>query len=121
MATDNLNIDFKKKVISGQMRAMSFMEGDKYIQYIPSFNLSAYGSTPLEARSMMMEVIGTFFQDIWDLNEDEIISLIENAGYKRHKLFKRRYSNVAHIDKDGVLRNFDLPTETEVKEELIAA
>ena len=99
--SESLKIDFKKKVVEGNFLAMVFANDGYEIAYIPSLNLSSYGTTKKEA----VEMLNVSLKDFMD-------TLLE-AGESKGTYFKK--FDAPFVDKDGVLREFDLSEETKIE------
>ncbi|WP_313419382.1 hypothetical protein [Sphingobacterium multivorum] len=105
--------------ITGEVRAVSFKEGDHFILYIPSLNLSSYGNSFEEAKKMLKDVVIKDFclSVINNKNKAFVISELKKLGWTRSQFFTKDLSKTAFIDKEGILREFELPEDTVIKEE----
>lgn len=121
MKTEKLKLDFKKGSVKGLLKVLSFKEGDSFIQYVPSLNISAYGDSDEESSEMLREIIKDYFHDLFELNEYKINGILKDFGWIKSKLYPKRFVSDSFIDKEGVLNNFNLPAETVIKETLIPA
>jgi hypothetical protein len=45
---------------------------------------------------------------------------LRKLGWVPNKIFKKKLSNQAYVDKDGILKNFNLSAETEIKEHFVS-
>lgn len=120
----NQNKEFLKigsNSITGNVRAVRFMDGDYWILYIPSLNLSAYGTTYQEAHDMMKDVVIKDFciNVMKSKNKDAIIADLKKLGWLKSRIFQKDLSKSSYIDKEGILREFELPEDTEIKEEAV--
>ena len=107
--------------IKGQVRAVDFEQDGHYIIYIPSLGLSAYGDDVVQARKMMSEfVIPDFCETLLQQSLSKIINELKNLGWAPSPFFKSELSTAAHIDKEGILKDFDLPRNTVMHESLLA-
>ncbi|NGM63509.1 hypothetical protein G5B30_16490 [Sphingobacterium sp. SGG-5] len=105
--------------IKGNVTAVSFMDGDFHILYIPSLNLSSYGNTFEEAKQMMEEVVVKDFcvNVLKNKNKGYVISELKKLGWTKSPFFEKDLSKSAYIDKEGILREFELPENTPIREE----
>jgi len=49
-----------------------------------------------------------------------VISTFNNLGWTKSPFFKKELSRNSFIDKEGILREFNLSPDTEISEQLIA-
>lgn len=111
-----LNIDFKGGSTWGEVTLLMLEDHGHHIAYLPTLKLSAYGDTPEEAKAMLKEVIDEFFLDLVALPEYEAQQELTKLGWVRNSAFEKKFSIEAFVDKEGVLRNFNLPPETVIRE-----
>lgn len=117
---DSLVINYKKKKVHGEFRVIGFEDHGHHIAYISSLNLSGYGNTPQEALEMLMKVVvSDFCENILSLPEYMITEEMEKLGWKRGKLLRKTFSTSAYVDKEGILRNFNLSPDTKVSESVL--
>lgn len=106
------------KAIKGLVKSVSFQEGEFMIIYIPSLNLSSYGKTKEDAVDMMKSaVLPDFCHSLLNKPKALVFSELKKLGWNRNMIFEKDLSKNAHIDKQGILREFDLSEDTEIKEE----
>jgi hypothetical protein len=118
---EQLKINTKHKIATGYLYVVNFKDHEHYIAYAESLNLSGYGSTREEAIDMLFNhVLDDFFDGLFELQEKEIFDVLENFGWKRSQFFKKDLSKSAHVDTDGILRNFNLSEETQIEANLMA-
>lgn len=111
---NSLNIDFKKKLIKGTLSTKLFKSGDFWIAYVPSLDISSYAETPEEAQKFLFDIYLTdYFDAIMDNPTDGVIEL-EEMGWKRNSILKKQFVSESYVDKNGFLKDFDLPEDTEV-------
>ncbi|WP_339707792.1 hypothetical protein [Algoriphagus aquimarinus] len=111
--SESLKIDFKKKVVEGNFLAMVFANDGYEIAYIPSLNLSSYGTTKKEAVEMLNVSLKDFMDTLLEAGESKGTDEIKSLGWKRNPYFKK--FDAPFVDKDGVLREFDLSEETKIE------
>lgn len=115
-----ITLDYKKKHAKGCFWTLFFQDHEFQIAYIPSLNLSAYGRTEQEALNMLYnQVVDDFFTSLFTLTESGISDELKRYGWKKSLLRRKRFMDPPFVDKEGVLKNFNLPAETPVKEQLV--
>ena len=117
-----LKLDIKKKSGKGRFKVVEFTDNGHFVTYIPSLNLSASGQNKEEARKMMGDLIlKDFFENLLELPESRVYDELQVLGWKRNKFFKHDLSKDVHIDREGILKNFNLSEETKLEEYLVEA
>jgi len=110
----------KRKSARAQVNTIEFMNDGYYIVYVPSLNISAYGNNHDEAHSMLKNVVfPDFFETLMECKEGEILKELTALGWEKSPFFKMELSKTAHIDKEGILRDFNLSEETQLTEGLV--
>lgn len=118
--TEKLKINYKQKRGKGIFRLVEFEDHNSHIVYIPSLNLSAYGDTSAEAKKMMGDIVlEDFFETLFSENESTVYDHLKKLGWKKSGIYPKELSHDVHVDKDGILKNFNLPTETKITEKLV--
>lgn len=84
-------------------------EGDVFIVYTPSLEISGYGNTKEEAKKSFDFNISQFCEDLYLLNTKNRDTLLTDLGWSKVKYKNKNYSK-AYIDNEGVLKNFDKGT-----------
>lgn len=117
---DSIKIDFERQRATGLLRVYDFIDHDNYIAFIPSLNLSAYASTKEEALKRLFEVVvDDFFSTLTALPEYKATEELKKLGWSRGKILKKKFESNTFIDRDGILKNFNLSEETEIHDELV--
>ncbi len=117
---NTLHIDFHTRRVKGNLTVHRFLDNGHFVCYVPTLNLSSYGDNGEEAMDRLMkEVLNDFFENLTSLSVDVANSELKKLGWKRNKTFKRRFASDSYVDKDGVLRNFNLPKETKIDTSLV--
>ena len=120
MKSDNLKINFKRRAVGGLLKVVTFKESEYHIAYIKSLNLSGYGNTEDEAVEMLMDaVVPEFFKEMFTVSDREAWHELEKLGWKKSKYFKSQFHSDSYVDKDGLLKEFNLPQDTQIKDQLI--
>lgn len=119
---DSLQISFSSKKVKGSFRIYYFMDHGHYIAYMPSLQLTGYGDNRKEAVDMLLDVVlDDFCENMLELPIEKANNLLSSLGWKRNKLFHKRFSTASYVDKEGVLKNFNLPLETKIESEILTA
>lgn len=93
-STDFLHLDLTKKKIKGEFGAIKFIDKDtkQSVIYIPSVQLSGYGSSFNEADEMLKFSLNQFFDYILRLPHSKTLDELKNLGWQRG-IFNKRFSN----------------------------
>ena len=119
---DALQISFGIKKVKGHFLVYYFMDHHHHIAYMPSLQLTGYGDSRKEAVDMLFDtVLDDFCENLLELSSDKAGELLVTLGWKRHKIFHKKFSTTVYIDKEGVLRNFNLPLETRIESQVLTA
>lgn len=118
-----IKIDFKTHNAKVGLWVFVFPDDKYFVSYIPSLKLSAYGNTEEEALSMLFDdILDDFFKELFKLPEVKIREELDKCGWKKPTIFfRKKFSKEAYVDEEGVLRNFNLPAQTKVKRQFMAA
>lgn len=114
-----LKINIPGRHIAGTLNVDTFKDGDFYISYVDAFNLTGYGDTQEEANELLNEVLKDFCEGLFTLTEAQVVKALSGFGWKRSAIFKKEFAKDVHVDKEGILRNFNLPAETKVESHLV--
>lgn len=106
METLHIRTDY----ISAFIRVFQIKENDQYVLYIPSLEISGYGSTRKKAQEMLQVALDDFCGYLLKLKKDKMHLELSKLGWKRDKLHNKEFSK-AYIDKDGLLRNLIMDTK----------
>ena len=112
----SIYINRSKGEFKAQFNVFYLKDGDYIVAYAPNFEMSGYGLTDEDASRMLKESLSGYSQMLLTLKEDELLAELAKTGWRQKSFAKKRYENAAHIDKDGVLRNLDLPADTPIRE-----
>jgi predicted RNase H-like HicB family nuclease len=117
--SDFLVIKSRQRRIEMNLRAYQIKDHDYFIQYIPSLNLSGYGDTEDEALEMLKVVVEDYCENLSCLKPELQAAELSKYGFKQERWKSKQYTSNAHIDKLGVLQNFELPADTPIEESSI--
>lgn len=115
-----LKINKSKGTIQGILKIFNIQEDTGIVLYIPTLNMSAYGDTSDEALEMLKEILDDYFISIMDIRTEAMLKELKKYGWQVHSIFKKRLENHTYIDRDGILKNFELPKETVIKESMLS-
>lgn len=116
-----IKINIKKQNAKARLYIVEFTDNDFIIAYNQSLNLSGYGKTSEEAKEMLFKhVLSDFFENLFHQSPEIMYETLINLGWKRSMFFKQELSKNAHVDREGILRNFNLPEETKLHGELVS-
>ena len=116
---EKLQINKSKKIITGEIKAFNIKDGSKIVIYVPSLNISGYGSSFEQAIDMLKEIIDDYFRELVKLKPENISIELKKYGWEK-TIFHKRFEQKVFIDKDGVLKNFELPEDTKIEETMLS-
>lgn len=114
----SLKIQYPKKA-TGVLKLIIFLDNNHFVSYCPALQLSGYGENEKEAKAMMKVSLDDFWRNLFQLPEHVVYETLRNLGWSQDRLFKKKFQASAYVDKDGILRDFNLSEETEIKEALL--
>jgi hypothetical protein len=121
MNKEQIKIDFRNKVAKANLKAISFQDGNQFIVYIPSLNLSAYGDTQDEAKAMLYDIVlDDFFETLLEAPIDSAKKELLKYGWEQSAILKKQFSSSTFIDRQGILKNFNLSEDTAFQEEMVS-
>lgn len=113
LQTEKIQINHRDKSAQMVINVADFVDHGHVVVYAPSLNISAYGETKDEALKMLFEeVLVDYFHNLFQLTESELTKELAKYNWKRSKILRKRFSNSAYVDSEGILKNFNLPKET---------
>lgn len=112
MAQETLNIDIHNKSFKAKLIGINFKEGESYIVYIPSLELSGYGDSFKEAHALLKSTLDSFSKDLLALSDIQINKELTRLGWEKNKFFKKRLSHLSETTFDDVKKMFNLPEDT---------
>lgn len=84
------------------MLSISAKDGDSWIEYAPSLNISAYGDSKEDAQMSFQENIKQFIEDIRTLKKAELEQYLYSLGWAKERLRNKNFSHV-YVDENGNL------------------
>lgn len=115
--TEYIKINFAGKETSMRLHVASFIDHGQHVAYMPSLKLSGYGATNDEAVQMLFEdVLDDMFHNLFALSQSEISKELAKYGWHKSSIPNKKYYNdLPYIDPSGILKNFNLPTDTSIE------
>ncbi len=114
-----IKINIKRQTVTGKLTLFSFVDNGYHIAYVPALNLTGYGDSIDEANALIDVVMEDYWKSLFSLSEKKVLEELKKLGWKRNPLYNKDFYTEAHVDKEGILRNFNLPAETEIKEQMV--
>ncbi|GAB2587821.1 hypothetical protein [Spirosoma areae] len=115
-----LHIDWNTQQVTHTIHILSFMDNGYHINYAPALKLSSYGNSFDEAKDMMVDVVlPDFFQEMLNLAPVAVLEYLSKLGWSAIGRESKDFENKSYVDKDGILRNFSLPQDTIIEEEVL--
>ncbi|GGE40649.1 hypothetical protein EV200_101761 [Pedobacter psychrotolerans] len=122
MSKDTIKIKYSKHehLLKGSFQSVDFEQDGFKIIYIPSLGISSYGNTYDEANEMMKDIVlKDFCHSLLEQPLSKAINDLKELGWDTSPFFRTELSNSAHIDKEGILREFELSEDTVLNEGLV--
>lgn len=119
---DTIQIKYGKnhKALNGTIKAIEFENDGYHIVYLPSLKISSYGKSKEEAEEMMREVvIKDFCETLMEQKLSKVLADLHSLGFKKRGFFEIEMSKSAHVDKEGILKDFDLAENTQFNESML--
>jgi len=109
---EHLHINRKNGKIESTIKAVKFKDKDtnQFIIYIPSFEISGYGSTSAKALESFKFSLDEFFKYIISLSPKNLSVELFRLGWKHNKIKKKDFSR-AYVDVSGNLKGFNIAEE----------
>tara|TARA_R110000868_G_scaffold355726_1_gene617287 strand:+ start:3740 stop:4105 length:366 start_codon:yes stop_codon:yes gene_type:complete len=120
MIKENIKIDIKSKRLTATLKGIGFKEGEYFIIYIPSLNVSGYGVTEQEANELVKITLENFSEELFKMNENKIFEQLKSLGWQKNRIFNKRMSNLSETTFEDIIKEFNLPKETKLQEMPIA-
>ena len=109
-ADDRLRLSLSKNRKKASITAGLFKYRDKdtrqIVLYIPSLDITGYGSDEEKAMEMINFSIDQFFRWITTLPNKQVEMELKRLGWK-HVLYKNKEYSQTYVDGDGKLTNFN--------------
>lgn len=119
---DTIQIQYGKnqKSLNGKVKAIEFKNDGYYVVYLPSLKISSYGKTSKEAEAMMRDiVIKDFCETLMEQKLNKVLADLHSLGFQKRGFFETEMAKSAHVDKEGILKDFHLAENTQFKETML--
>ncbi len=117
---DTLRIDQGKGRVTANLRFIQFRDKDtrQIIIYIPTLEITAYGSTEQKAQEMLNLTVEEYFHSLMSMSRIKLTAELAKFGWKHDKIRGKEYSK-CFVDANGILQEFNA-VEDDVKEGVFA-
>jgi len=120
MKKETIKIDFNKKDFKINVLGFGFKEGNNFIIYLPSLNISGYGKNKDEALEMIKISLDAFSDDLFEMGPMEAQKYLEKLGWKPHPVFHKKLERDAEVSPDLLKKQYHLPKDTPIQQIPIA-
>lgn len=96
--------------VVGTLKIFAGQQGEYWVSIIPTLNVTGYGESEADAFQALKENLDTFFEDLFQLSENNRNNVLENMGWAIEKAFPKKFSNPS-VDEAEILQNFDHPEQ----------
>ena len=105
---DSLRINRNKGMIKFQAKLFRFRDKDtrQIVYYMPSLEVSGYGSTPEKAKEMLDFSLDKLFDHLIQLSQHQLEDELRQLGWSQVEYKKKEFSK-SFIDGDGKLKEFN--------------
>ena len=105
---DTIRINKSTKNIKFSIAFFKFRDKDtrQIVIYVPSLELTSYGTTEEKADEMIRFSIDDYFHFLINLSPAQIQKEMSKLGWKHNKIKSKEYSKI-FVDPDGNLKNFN--------------
>lgn len=105
---DALRVNMGTRKVSANLRLYKFRDKDtqQIVLYIPSLDISGYGSTLEKAYEMIRSSIEYFIEQLAGMSAKKVEEELFSLGWKHDKIKNEEYAK-AYIDITGQLKNFN--------------
>lgn len=99
-------IRLKNNRVTFSLNVYNGKQGDYYIYYCPSLNISGYGETEEEAEEFIKVEIEVFCEDLLTMQTKEKEVFLFSLGFKKEAFASKNFSK-AFVDANGKLQDFE--------------
>ena len=99
-------IRIKNDSLNMSISVFSGKQGDFFLAYCPSLNISGYGKNEMEAEDFIKTEMEVFSEDVLGMTSDERENFLLSLGFKQERYKKKNFSKT-YIDVDGKLQDFE--------------
>jgi len=106
---ETLKVNLNKGLIKMTARMLKFRDKDtrQIILFIPSFQITGYGSTEKKAKEMLDFSIGEYFEFLCSLSQRKLDEELVKLGWKHVAHAGRQQFSKMFVSSDGELQNFN--------------
>lgn len=101
------HIRITKGKVSIHVVVVAGKDGEHFVNYSPSLNISSYGDSPEDAKKAFEECMAIFAEDLLDLSVKERDSLIKSMGWSKEVRRNKNFSK-CYVDEAGILRGLEI-------------
>lgn len=96
--------------VVGTLKIFTGQQGEYWVSIIPTLNVTGYGESEADAFQAVKENLDTFFEDLFQLSDNNRNNALENMGWVIEKAFPKKFSNPS-VDDAEILQSFDHPEQ----------
>jgi len=104
--TEQDTIRIKNGLIDLTLNVLYGKQGEFFLSYCPSLNISGYGNTEKEADEFIKHEMIVFCEDLNSMQSEEKNHFLLSLGFKKER-FKTKNFSKAYVDENGRLQDFD--------------
>ncbi|HEY6976339.1 MAG TPA: hypothetical protein VH396_08615 [Chitinophagaceae bacterium] len=110
---DHLRIDFSTGKITATLAGFIFLDKDAnvFVAYLPSLEVSGYGSTVNDAQEMFKFSIKDFFDYLTQISIEEVQRELRKLGWKKNSHFNKRFSK-DQVNIRDLLKDYNIEEST---------
>ena len=83
-------------------------QGDFYLAFSPSLNVSGYGKSKEDAEKIFKVELEVFCEDLVSMSSQEREQFLASLGFKQERFKKKNFSKT-YVDPEGKLNDFENP------------
>ena len=108
VSQDVLRVDLSNERINVSSTLIRYRDKDtqQIVLYIPSLDISGYGSTEKRAREILLFSINEFVKHLFRLSQRQLDVELLKLGWKQNKFISKEYAK-SFVSIDGELMNFN--------------
>lgn len=106
MKDEKDTIRIKNRRVTFSLNVYNGKQGEFFIYYCPSLNISGYGKTEKEAEDFIKVEIEVFCEDLHTMNTKEKEAFLSSLGFKKEVFASKNFSK-AFVDENGKLQDFE--------------
>lgn len=99
-------VRIKNNKVTCNLNVYNGKQGDYFIYFCPSLNISGYGKTRKEAEDFLKVEIGVFCEDLHSMHYKEKEVFLSSLGFKKETFASKNFSK-SFVDENGKLQDFE--------------